>query len=71
MKLYNNYTKEPFSFLVNDTTLPSDNLLRMAVSQKIKTIDNKIQQNKDQYNLARQTAKIYALSSGKFVSMNF
>ena len=28
MKLYNNYTKEPFSFLVKDTALPSDNSLR-------------------------------------------
>ena len=28
MKLYKEYTKEPFSFLVNDTTLPSDSLLR-------------------------------------------
>ena len=28
MKLYKDYTKEPFSFLVNDTTLPSDYPLR-------------------------------------------
>ena len=28
MKLYKEYTKEPYSFLVNDTTLPSDNPLR-------------------------------------------
>ena len=28
MKLYKDYTKEPYSFLVNDTTLLSDNLLR-------------------------------------------
>ena len=28
MKLYKNYTKEPYSVLVNDTTLPSDNSLR-------------------------------------------
>ena len=28
MKLYKNYTKKPFSFLVNDTTLPWDNPLR-------------------------------------------
>ena len=27
MKLYKDYTKEPYSFLVNDTTLSSDNLL--------------------------------------------
>ena len=28
IKIYKKYTKEPYSFLVNDTTLPSDNLLR-------------------------------------------
>ena len=35
----------------------------MTVSEKIKTIDNKIEQNKAQYSLARQTSKISALSS--------
>ena len=28
IKLYKHYSKEPFSFLVNDTTLSSDNSLR-------------------------------------------
>ena len=28
MKPYKDYTKEPFSFLVDNTTLPSDNPLR-------------------------------------------
>ena len=28
MKLYKDYTKEPYLFLVNHTTLPSDNSLR-------------------------------------------
>ena len=28
MKIFKKYTAEPYSFLVNDTTLPSDNLLR-------------------------------------------
>ena len=36
----------------------------MTVSEKIKNIDNKIQQNKAQYDLERQTAKISALLSG-------
>ena len=35
----------------------------MSISDKIKPINNKIQQNKAQYNLDRQTAKISALSS--------
>ena len=28
MKIFKKYTAEPYSFLVNDTTLPSDNPLR-------------------------------------------
>ena len=44
--------------------------MKMTVSKKIKTIDNKIEQNKAQYNLDRQTAKISVLSSGN-VNMNF
>ena len=35
----------------------------MSISDKIKPINNKIQQNEAQYNLDRQTAKISALSS--------
>ena len=41
----------------------------MTVSEKIKTTDNEIEQNKFQYNLDWQTAKISALSSGN-VSKN-
>ena len=33
MKLYKDYTKESFSFLVKDTTLPSDNSLRFWKNQ--------------------------------------
>ena len=63
MKLYKDYTKEPCLFLVNDTTLPSYNPLRfritiydltcykMTVTEKIKTIEDKIEENKDQYDL--------------------
>ena len=32
MKIYKKYTVEPYSFLVNDTTLPSDNLLRFRIN---------------------------------------
>ena len=76
--LYKDYTKEPYSFLVKDTTLSSDNLLQfrknvlqMSISKKIKTIDSKIDQNKTWYDLDRQTAKISALSSEKLVNINF
>ena len=36
----------------------------MSISEKIKTIDKKIEQNKAQYNLDRQSAQIFALLSG-------
>ena len=36
----------------------------MSSNEKFKTIDNKIEQNKAQYDLDRETAKISALSSG-------
>ena len=35
----------------------------MSIHEKIKAINNKIEQNKAQYNLDRKTAKISALSS--------
>ena len=35
----------------------------MTVSKKIRTIDNKVEQNKAQYILDRETSKISALSS--------
>ena len=30
MKIFKKYTEEPYSFLVNDTTLPSNNSLRFG-----------------------------------------
>ena len=39
----------------------------MGISDKIKAINNKIEQNKAQYNLDRQAAKMSALSS-KFLT---
>ena len=40
-------------------------------SEKIETIHKKIEQNKPQYNLDRQTAKISVFSSGKFNKYEF
>ena len=37
---------------------------KMSISEKIKVINNKIEQNKAQYNLERQNGNISALSSG-------
>ena len=43
----------------------------MSISVKIKLIDNKIEQNKAQYDLDRQTAKISVLSSGNVCKYDF
>ena len=43
----------------------------MSISEKIKTINNKIEQNKAQYDLDRQTAMISALSSGNISKYEF
>ena len=36
----------------------------MSISEKIKTIDNKTELNKDQYDLDRHNAQVFALLSG-------
>ena len=43
----------------------------MAFSQKMNTINNKIKQNKAQYDLDRQTGKILGLSSGNLSKCEF
>ena len=43
----------------------------MTVSEKIKTIDNKIEQNKAKYNFDRQTTNISTLSSGNVSKYEF
>ena len=43
----------------------------MTVDEKIKTIDDKIEQTQAQYNLDRQTAKIFAFSSGNVDKYQF
>ena len=43
----------------------------MSLSEKIKATNNKIDQNKVQYNLDRQTTKISALSSGAVSKYEF
>ena len=71
MNIYKKYTKEPYSFLVNDTTLPSDNPLRFRKNLlgkyiiKIMTIEEQIKDEKLQYDINRESAKISAFSSGK------
>ena len=43
----------------------------MTFSEKIKTIDHKIEQDKAQYHIDRQTTKIQASSSGKCCKYEF
>ena len=63
---------------MNSTTLSSDDPLQCGrthhkanISEKIKTINNKIEQNKAEYNSNRQTGKISALSSGNISKYEF
>ena len=59
INLYKKCTAKLYSFLVIDATLASDNPSRFII------IDDKIRDEKLQYNIKRGTAKISALSSGK------
>ena len=43
----------------------------MSISEKIKAINNNIEQNKAQCNLDRQTVQIFALSSGNVSKYEF
>ena len=43
----------------------------MSISKKIKALNNKIEQNRAQYDLDRQTAKVSALSSGNVSKYDF
>ena len=43
----------------------------MIISEKIKTIDNKIEQNKTQYDFDKQTSKIFGLSAGNVSNYEF
>ena len=69
IKIYTKCTTEPYSFLVNDTTLPSNDLLsfrkNLLIYNKIMSIEDKIRDKKLQYDIKREVAKISALLSGK------
>ena len=43
----------------------------MRISEKIKAINNKVEQNKAQYNLDRQNAKTSAISPGNVAKYEF
>ena len=71
MNLYKKSTVEPQSFLVIDTTFPSDNSLRFrknlleTILKLIMTIDDKIRDKKLQYDIHREVANTSASSSRK------
>ena len=71
INIHRECTAKPYSFLVNDTTLASDNPLRFR--KNLFNIYNKnhdndqIRDEKLQYDINREAAKISALSSGKIL----
>ena len=59
------YTSESYSFLVNDNMLASDNLQdleKIFLTYKIMTINGQIRDEKLQYDINREAAKISTLS---------
>ena len=72
MKLFKDYAKEPYSFLLK-VVLPYHQIIhydlgrtycKITVTEKFKAIDSKIEQYKAQYDLDIQIANISALPSG-------
>ena len=70
MNLYEKFTSKPYSFFVIDATPGSDNLssfrknLLERIQKLIMTIDDKIKDEKLQYDTNRWAAKVSALSLG-------
>ena len=84
MNLYKKCIAKPYSFLLNDTTLASDNPSRFRKNnllervkkiidhgKKKMTINGKTRDQKLQYDINRKAAKISALSSGKINKYEF
>ena len=71
MNLYKNCTAKPYPFLAIDATLAPDNPssfrknLLVRIQKLTMTIDDKIRDEKLQYDINREATKISALSSGK------
>ena len=74
--IYRKFTNEPYSFLVIDTMLASNKPLRFRknlfkIYNKIMTINNQIRDEKIQYDINREAAKISALSSAKIYKYEY
>ena len=69
IKIYKKCTVEPYSFLINDATLASDNPLRFRknflICNKIMTSDDHIRDEKLQHDINKKAAEVSALSSGR------
>ena len=71
INIYRKCTAEPYSFLVSDISLASNNLFKvqkkifLTYIIKIITINDQIRDEKLQYDINKEVAKISALSSGK------
>ena len=68
MKILKKYTAEPYNFLLNDAALPSDKVQKESfriIYNKTMTIEDEIKDEKLQYDINSQAAKISALSSGE------
>ena len=76
MKLYKKCTAEKYPFLVNDTTLQSDNHLHFSknllklIYKKTMTIDGQIKVEKIQYNINREAAKYPPYYQEKLINTN-
>ena len=77
LKTYKDYTSEPYSYIIIDTAVLSNNPMRFRKTflktafikitkfDQIKILDNTIKANKAQYMVHRENAKISAKSSGE------
>ena len=71
MQFYKKYIAKSYSILLTDTNLASDNPLRFrknlleSIQKLIMTIDDKIENEKLQYDINSEPANISALSSEK------
>ena len=75
MKLYKNYTKEAYSFLLNDNPsyIHEDlgrTYYKMNISEKIKAINNKIEKIKAQDDLEK-LLRFQLYHQGMLINMNF
>ena len=73
--IYKECTAEPYSFLVNDTMIASNNPLRsekifLTNTIKIMTINDQIRDEKLQYDINREASKISGNYQVKFINMN-